>query len=149
MSRLSPSEKRVLLMLSILLLVSFIIQWSQPYFVHDELYDYSVQDSIFQKLSSDTTQVEEQKAPKVKPVLQKESSKKKSKKSALTGLININTATQKELELLPRIGPATAKNIIKYRKENGPFKTFEEIKNVKRIGPKTLEKLKPFITLGD
>jgi comEA protein len=149
MSRLSPSEKRVLLMLSILLVAAFIIQWSQPYFVHDALYDYSVQDSLFQKLSSDTTRVKEQKTPKVKPVPQKDGNKKKSKKSALTSLININTATQKELELLPRIGPATAKNIIKYRTENGPFKTFDEIKNVKRIGPKTLEKLKPFITLSD
>ncbi len=136
-------------MLSILLLAAFIIQWSQPYFVHDALYDYSVQDSVFQKLSSDTVRVKEQKAPKVKPVPQKDGNKKKSKKSALTSLININTATQKELELLPRIGPATAKNIIKYRTENGPFKTFDEIKNVKRIGPKTLEKLKPFITLSD
>ena len=136
-------------MLSILLVAAFIIQWSQPYFVHDALYDYSVQDSIFQKLSSDTTRVKEQKTPKVKPVPQIDGNKKKSKKSALTSLININTATQKELELLPRIGPATAKNIIKYRTENGPFKTFDEIKNVKRIGPKTLEKLKPFITLSD
>ena len=68
---------------------------------------------------------------------------------ALTNSININTASQKELERLPRIGPATAKNIIEFRELNGPFKSFSDIKKVKRIGPKTLEKIKPFITFAD
>ena len=61
--------------------------------------------------------------------------------------ININSAGQKELEKLPRIGPATAKNILKYREENGSFKTIDEILKVKRIGPKTLELIKPYITI--
>ena len=49
-------------------------------------------------------------------------------------IININTATQTELEELKGIGPSTALKIIKYRKENGNFKTIEEIKNVPGIG---------------
>ncbi len=50
------------------------------------------------------------------------------------GLININTATQTELETLDGIGPSTAKKIIDYREENGKFKSIEEIQNVPGIG---------------
>ena len=56
--------------------------------------------------------------------------------------ININTATEQELESLKGIGPATAKNIILYREEYGGFSSIEEIKNVKRIGEKIFEKIK-------
>lgn len=56
--------------------------------------------------------------------------------------ININTATEEELESLKGIGPATARNIISYREEYGGFSSIEEIKNVKRIGDKTFEKIK-------
>jgi len=149
MSKLSPSEKRGLLMIGSVLLVGFIIQWVQPYFVFDDLYDYSVQDSIFKKISSDTLNVEvEENLEKAVPQLKK-SKRKTTKSDLLTTQININTASQKELEKLPRIGPATAKNIINFRTANGPFKKVEDITKVKRIGPKTLEKLRPFITLGD
>ena len=64
-----------------------------------------------------------------------------------SGLINLNHATQKELETLPGVGPATAKNIIDYREKYGGFADVEEIKNVKRIGDKTYEKLKEYITV--
>ena len=56
--------------------------------------------------------------------------------------ININTATEQELESLKGIGPATAKNIIRYREEYGGFSSIEEIKNVKRIGDKIFDKIK-------
>ena len=56
--------------------------------------------------------------------------------------VNINTATEEELESLKGIGPATAKNIISYREEYGGFSSIEEIKNVKRIGDKIFEKIK-------
>ncbi len=62
------------------------------------------------------------------------------------GRINLNTASLEELENLPGIGPATAKNIIEYRDAYGGFADPEEIKNVKRIGDKTYEKLKDYIT---
>lgn len=49
-----------------------------------------------------------------------------------TGLININTATQTELELLTGIGPSTAIKIIEYREQNGKFQNIEELKEVPR-----------------
>lgn len=62
--------------------------------------------------------------------------------SSSTNLVNINTATQTELETLTGIGPSTALKIIKYREENGKFKTIEEIKNVAGIGDSKFEAIK-------
>ncbi len=63
-------------------------------------------------------------------------------------LININTASQTELESLPGIGPTTAQKIIAYREANGPFAKIEDIVNVSGIGPGTFEKIKDLITVG-
>lgn len=62
--------------------------------------------------------------------------------SSSTNLVNINTATQAELETLTGIGPSTALKIIKYREENGKFKTIEEIKNVSGVGDSKFEAIK-------
>ena len=61
--------------------------------------------------------------------------------------VNINTATQTELETLNGVGPSTALKIINYRKENGKFNSIEEIKNVSGIGNSTFEKIKEYIEL--
>lgn len=60
-------------------------------------------------------------------------------------LIDINTASASDLEKLPGIGPMKAAEIVKYRTENGPFKSVDELLKVKGIGQKTLEKLRPFV----
>lgn len=62
-------------------------------------------------------------------------------------LININTANVSLLTTLSGIGEAKANEIIKYREENGSFKTIEEIKNVSGIGDKAYEKIKDYITV--
>lgn len=56
--------------------------------------------------------------------------------------VNINTALQTELETLTGIGPSTALKIIDYRKENGEFKSIEDIKNVPGIGESKFENIK-------
>lgn len=61
--------------------------------------------------------------------------------------ININTATEEELDTLPGIGPSTAAKILDYRKEKGKFKTIEEIKEVSGIGESKYEKIKDKITV--
>ena len=63
------------------------------------------------------------------------------------GKININTATEEELDTLPGIGPSTAAKIIDYRKENGKFKSIEEIKEVRGIGDAKYEKIKELIII--
>lgn len=68
---------------------------------------------------------------------------------ASTKLVNINTATQEELETLSGIGPATALKIITFRTENGPFGSIEEIQKVSGIGPVTFENIKDFIRVND
>ena len=59
--------------------------------------------------------------------------------------VNINTATQTELETLPGIGPSLALKIINYRKENGKFKSIEELKSVNGIGENKYEEIKKYI----
>lgn len=59
--------------------------------------------------------------------------------------VNINKATQTELEGLPGIGPATAIKIINYRNENGKFKNIEDIKEVSGIGDAKYENIKDLI----
>ncbi len=61
--------------------------------------------------------------------------------------LDLNTATQEELDALPGIGPVKAEAILQYREESGPFRTVEEIMEVKGIGEKTLEQLRPYITV--
>ena len=60
-------------------------------------------------------------------------------------LLNINTATVEELQTLPNIGEATAQRIIDYRTQHGNFASVDALQNVKGIGPKTLEKFRPFV----
>lgn len=62
-------------------------------------------------------------------------------------LVNLNTATDTELQSLPGVGPSKAKSIIEYREKNGGFKSIDEIKNIKGIGESSFEKLKDKITI--
>ena len=62
--------------------------------------------------------------------------------------LNLNAATEAQLEALPGIGPSTATRIVEYRKKNGAFKKVEELMNVKGIGEKSFLKLKALITVG-
>lgn len=62
-------------------------------------------------------------------------------------LININKASQTELETLPGIGPSTALKIISYREENGNFSSIEDIKNVQGIGDAKFENIKELICI--
>lgn len=61
--------------------------------------------------------------------------------------VNINIATQTELEQLPGIGPSTALKIIQHRNENGRFKSIDEIKDVSGIGSSKYDKIKELITI--
>jgi competence ComEA-like helix-hairpin-helix protein len=72
--------------------------------------------------------------------------KSHSKKEFPTYLVDIQNATIVDLMKLPGIGEKTAQVIIEYRRSN-PFKNIKDIQNVKGIGPKKFEKMKPYITV--
>ncbi len=61
--------------------------------------------------------------------------------------LNLNTATQAQLEKLPGIGPSVAARILEYRQKTG-FKKVEDLMNVRGVGEKSFLKLKPLVTLG-
>jgi len=61
--------------------------------------------------------------------------------------ININTATAQLLEKLPGVGPMTAARIVEYREANGRFGSVEELLDVKGIGPKRMERLRPLVSV--
>lgn len=56
--------------------------------------------------------------------------------------VNINTATPAELDGVKGIGPSKAQAIVDYRSKNGPFKSLDDLKNVKGFGEKSIAKLK-------
>lgn len=67
--------------------------------------------------------------------------------SSKNNKININKASQTELESIPGVGPSTALKIINYREENGKFSSIEDIKNVSGIGNAKFENIKEYITI--
>jgi competence protein ComEA len=73
----------------------------------------------------------------------------KSAKPAATATapVNLNTATQAQLESLPGVGAKAAERILEYRQKNGKVKKIEDLMNVKGIGEKSLLKLKPLLTV--
>ena len=70
------------------------------------------------------------------------------KPQILVKSLDINTASKNDLLTLPKIGPVTAESIIRYREDFGSFNTIEDLLNIKGIGPKILDQLKPFIKIN-
>ena len=77
--------------------------------------------------------------------VEQSSNEKENNKESVTEKVNINTASQTELETLPGIGPSTALKIINYREENGKFNSIEDIKEVSGIGDAKYENIKELI----
>jgi len=62
--------------------------------------------------------------------------------------VNINTATQSELEAVKGVGPAKAKAIVQYREANGNFKNVDDLDNVKGFGKASVDKLKEALSVS-
>jgi comEA protein len=127
----TKNEQKVFLFLSFIFLSGVAITVYKTYVVPSpaQQFDYAVSDSIFLERSR---------------VLADDS----LLSSAARGVIqkvNINSATKSELMSLPGIGEATAERIILYREEHGTFKKISDMKNVKGIGEKKFDNLKPYI----
>jgi len=75
---------------------------------------------------------------------------KKSNRKDLTGKLNLNTATEDQLMMLPTVGPSKAERIVTWRKKNGGFKRVADLRRVKGFGYKTFKRLEPFLDIkGD
>jgi competence protein ComEA len=75
---------------------------------------------------------------------------KKSSHKQITGKLNLNTANEDQLQLLPTVGPAKAERIVAWRTKNGGFKRIADLRRVKGFGYKTFKKLEPFLDIkGD
>ncbi|MEJ5301528.1 MAG: helix-hairpin-helix domain-containing protein [Thermodesulforhabdaceae bacterium] len=72
---------------------------------------------------------------------------KKAKAAEAAAPVNINTATEKDLEKLPGIGKVLAKRIVEYRTKNGPFSAPEDLMKVKGITKKKFEAIKSHVVV--
>ena len=82
-----------------------------------------------------------------KPVIIYQNAQPENKKINIDGKVDINLASEKELEKLNGVGPATAKKIIEYRNSKGKYSKPEDLLNVKGIGKAKLEKMKSQILI--
>jgi len=148
MVTLTKTERQAVLIVSGVILISIILKWFQPHVVHTDTFDYTLQDSLFAAGSKqDTTRDSLKHAitrPEVKHIrhtARKAIPKMKS--------IDLNSATEQQLEQLPRIGSSTAKAILEYREIHGPFKSINDLEKVKRVGPKTVELIAPYLFIRE
>jgi len=63
--------------------------------------------------------------------------------------VDLNQATVEELDALPRIGPVLARRIVEHRTRRGMFATVDDLRGVRGIGPSTMERLRPLVSVGE
>ena len=66
-------------------------------------------------------------------------------KVAVEFKVDVNTADWSELVTIPEVGQTLAHRIVDYRQKHGPFQAIEDLRHVRGIGPKTLERLKAYV----
>jgi competence ComEA-like helix-hairpin-helix protein len=149
---LTPTEKRTVLILVLVVCASGIVQLFRPVLVRSQFYDYSYSDSVFYRTSrnffnhgsdsglSDFSR-EEQSVPLVTTVKENKS----NTQLPAPGSIDLNRASKTDLELLPHIGPAMANRIIEFRKSHVRFKSVQDLRKIKGIGEKTIKKIIPYL----
>ena len=70
------------------------------------------------------------------------SPRERSSKSASSDTLDLNRASASELETLPGIGPVLAQRICEHRQREGPFRTVDELRAVRGVGPRLLERVR-------
>ena len=146
---LTSSEKRILIIILTVVVIAAGIQLFSSSSIDQPNIDYTDSDSIFSRLShvkssgyqnNDLIMENNHLSDSTRAL-----SSVVSERAGHNALININKANEQEFTQLPRVGPAIAKRIITYRETNGLFKSNDDLKKIKGIGPKTFEKIKPYL----
>ena len=65
--------------------------------------------------------------------------------AAAAGPLDLNTASETDLDALPGVGPATAKSIVAYREQHGAFTSVDQLLEVRGIGPAKLDQIAPLV----
>lgn len=136
-------ELGAMLFLSATFSAGLLLRWYESRPVSDPArFDYSREDSLFLALSRELLSRTQDRA-------QQSVSASKPKKELLRESIDLNTATKEELTRLPGIGDAYAERILHYRETRGLFRSIDELERIKGIGRKTLDRIRPFLTLRE
>jgi len=141
----TKAQMRALWFIIAIFACSVIFQYLKYYFLDRDQYDFSAfdrqffqkRDSLLAERNSDTlskSTEDPRDHPKATVIYKKFP-------------VNINSASEAELQNLPRIGPAMAARIVLHRQQHGPFQSKDDLMKVKGIGKKTFEKLKDLIVL--
>jgi competence protein ComEA len=144
---LTKSEAGVILFLSFGLLIggtAKILKLDRA----TERYDFTKSDSAFEAASSKIDSI----IATEEDTLHAASKPQWKSKPSIDFPINLNAATLDELTALPGVGKTTAQRIIEFRDSNTRLNSIEDLLKVKGIGPKKLEKIRPFVkidSLGD
>lgn len=144
----TPSEKRVILLISAIIIIAGILQYYRVSYPESTQIDYSLSDSVFSRISHQRYKnklKDNYSSTKYENEITTDDGKIHSPDVNASVQININTADENELKKLPRIGPAMAKRIIEFRTVNGAFRSIDDLKKIKGIGEKTLAKIKPHL----
>jgi len=128
---LTKSERKVATFLVGSFILGLLVRLYQETFPAAPGFDYRASDSTFAALNSASAD---------------DSTSKENPKSG--GKIGLNSATKGELMSLPGIGEITAERILIYREEQGPFRSIEDLRNIKGISKLRLAKLKPLVTVN-
>jgi comEA protein len=145
----TPSERKALIFVIIILAAASLTHIFYPYIYQPLSRDYVKQDSIFSrysKLHSNICSPKEEIYLKRNGLLKNDTSSN-DRDVRINFIVNINTASSKELQKLPGIGPVLARRIMEYRTQHGEFKSIEELKKVKGIGHRTMVRLKSLIKI--
>ncbi|HFI0254556.1 TPA: helix-hairpin-helix domain-containing protein [Streptococcus suis] len=103
--------------------------------------------NLAQKLSDEAVVYVASKDENISVVVSTTASSAMSPEEKSTSLVNLNTATEADLQTISGIGAKRAADIIAYREANGGFKSVDDLNNVSGIGDKTMESIRPYVTV--
>ncbi|MCO8242327.1 helix-hairpin-helix domain-containing protein [Streptococcus suis] len=103
--------------------------------------------NLAQKLSDEAVVYVASKDENISVVASTTTSSAMSQEEKNTSLVNLNTATEADMQTISGIGAKRAADIIAYREANGRFKSVDDLNNVSGIGDKTMESIRPYVTV--